>query len=123
MSVQTVALDFDGVIHAYSKGWGDGSIYDEPVSGALEGIRRLQEHYAVYVHTSRDALAVANWLARCGVTCCVVDEVWEKPQFWNRQDAVLVTNRKLPAVVYVDDRALKFENWPDTLTTLIDRVG
>lgn len=32
---------------------------------------------------------------------------------------LLVTNRKLPAVAYVDDRAVRFESWNQTLATLI----
>lgn len=31
---------------------------------------------------------------------------------------VLVTNTKLPARVYLDDRALKFTSWPQATTNL-----
>ncbi|MFB4275740.1 hypothetical protein ACBJ59_10645 [Nonomuraea sp. MTCD27] len=43
----TIAVDFDGVIHTYGKGWHDGSIYDEPVPGALDALRSLMKEYAV----------------------------------------------------------------------------
>ena len=36
-----IAVDFDGVIHRYSKGWHDGTIYDEPVEGAREALEGL----------------------------------------------------------------------------------
>ena len=38
MEDKTIAVDFDGFIHKYSKGWHDGSIYDEPVEGAAEAL-------------------------------------------------------------------------------------
>lgn len=31
MDKKTIVFDFDGVIHRYSKGWQNGSIYDKPV--------------------------------------------------------------------------------------------
>jgi len=117
--VKTIALDFDGVIHAYSRGWQDGSIYDEPLPGALDGIRTLQKYFAVYVHTSRDALEVCRWLEERGVPSTVdipPDCVY---QFWESPKIVLVTNRKLPAVLYVDDRGLRFQDWPQTMSYVL----
>lgn len=114
----TVAVDFDGVIHAYSKGWQDGTIYDPPVEGAFEALVTLMKTYAVFIFTTRDATDVARWLNRHGLLA----EVDADPQrtFWNDQGRLLVTNRKLAAVAYVDDRAVRFESWPQALSALAE---
>lgn len=117
--VATVAIDFDGVIHRYSRGWGDGTIYDEPMSGAIEGIKRLQEQYAVFVFTSREVEQVIPWLAAHGLD--VAPDGPPYPQFWNGRQ-ILVTNRKLPAVAYVDDRAVVFSSWTQ-LPAQLDGAG
>ena len=116
----TIAVDFDGVIHAYSKGWHDGTIYDPPLPGALEGLRALMEHAAVFIHTTRPAYAVARWLSE-RMNVPVQDEApgdYHR-EFWNQTGVLLVTNRKLPALVYLDDRAVRFTSWPQALAELL----
>ncbi len=117
--MQTVAVDFDGVIHAYSKGWHDGTVYDEPVPGAVEALRTLMDTYAVFIHTARDIPQVSGWLTSRGFTC------WTEsfpgiiaPEFWSRQGVLLVTNRKLPALCYIDDRAIEFRDWDQALAAV-----
>lgn len=113
----TVAVDFDGVVHAYSRGWADGTIYDPPVDGAFDAIRQLQATYAVFIHTARDPFQVAVWLRGLGLAA-IADSDGGRPQFWNNRATLLVTSRKLPAVAYVDDRAVRFVDWPSTLAAL-----
>lgn len=108
--MSTIAIDFDGVIHKYSRGWHDGTIYDDPMPGAIEGIKQLQKNYAVFVFTTRDATDVALWLNNHGVDAVSDYHVTTK-DFWNNQQVVLVTNRKLAAVAYLDDRAIRFTDW------------
>lgn len=116
--VQTIAVDFDGVIHKYGKGWHDGTIYDELMPGALKGIRELQKRYAVYVFTSRHTAPVGLWMIDQGLGPVAIDD--GTAEFWNRQDAILVTNRKLPAVAYIDDRVVRFTSWEDVPNQLAD---
>lgn len=115
----TIAVDFDGVIHTYGKGWQDGTIYDEPMPGALDGLTELMRRDAVFIHTSRDPQSVALWIVeKLGITATWEMEDARPHEFWNDRGRVLVTNRKLPATVYIDDRALRFESWEQTLAAL-----
>lgn len=113
----TIAVDFDGVIHRYSKGWQDGAIYDPPMPGAVEGLRALMGRFAVFVFTTRPAAQVADWLGDLGFAVRVDGEP-DRPEFWNARDVLLVANRKLPALAYLDDRAVRFTDWARALKSL-----
>jgi hypothetical protein len=138
---KTIAIDFDGVIHAYSKGWQNGEIYDQPLSQAFTCIGSLFDTgYSVFVFTTRNKHQVKRWIeqqimisdyehsgpgndpyewvaTRYGYTCKIIP-FWKK--FWNQKGVLGITNRKLPAHCYVDDRALKFEgDWLKTFDEII----
>ncbi|MDX3019889.1 hypothetical protein [Streptomyces acidiscabies] len=110
----TIAVDFDGVIHTYSRGWQDGTIYDPPMPGALDGLRALMEQDAVFIFTTRPAIDVAMWLENHGFSTRFDFD----GTFWNDRGVLLVTNRKLAATAYLDDRAVRFINWEQALTDL-----
>lgn len=110
--MRTLAVDFDGVLHQYSRGWADGTIYDPPLPGAIEGLRALMQRYTVCVHTTRDVQQVADWLSWYAIPTVTYGE---PPLFWDVPGLVLVTNRKIAAVAYIDDRAYYFRDWQQTL--------
>jgi hypothetical protein len=115
----TVAADFDGVIHAYSRGWLDGSIYDEPIPGAFDALRSLMERYAVFIHTTRDPATVGRWVKdRSGIETAWSEDENSVGEFWNDKTCILVTRRKLPALAYIDDRGIRFTSWDQALADL-----
>ena len=98
---RTLVLDFDGVIHCYSRGWYNGLAYDKPVEGAIESIKSLIEAgYKIVVLTSQTPLgevrndSIRKWLKQWGLD-------------------LEVTNIKPMALCYIDDRNLRFTNWAD----------
>lgn len=104
---KTIVFDFDGVIHRYSKGWSDGSIYDIPTPGIREVIDTLRKDYKVVVVSTRckteeGIVEVRKWLFRNQIQ---VDDV---------------VDIKPPAIVYVDDRGLKFDG--NNISTLVDEI-
>lgn len=135
----TVAFDFDGVIHRYSKGWQDGSIYDPPIEGALEGVKATMAVEPTFIFSSRAPGQIVNWLIGYGLDAtdddsCPACPVIGTPdpacricygsgevKFWNTTGLLLVTQKKLAARIYVDDRAYPFKNWPETLAALNTR--
>ena len=97
MKNKTLATDFDGVLHRYSRGWYDGSIYDVPMEGAVDFTTKLtNEGWKLIVFTTRKEIEqIKLWLKK-----------------YNFPD-MEVTNTKPIATAYIDDRAIRFTNWQD----------
>lgn len=88
MTKKTICVDFDGVLNEYN-GYEEGDL-GEPLSGSQVFIKELRRKYKVVILTSRPKEQVINWLSNNGFP------------------SMKVTNRKVPAVAYIDDRAIRF---------------
>ena len=74
MSNKRLLVDFDRVIHRYSKGWHDGTIYDKPVDGAVEALKSLQaQGWQIIIFTTRSKdgdfrnALISRWLFQYGI--------------------------------------------------------
>lgn len=89
MIKKTICVDFDGVLNEYD-GYEEGDL-GEPLTGSKEFIKELRKKYKVVILTSRPKEQVIDWLNNNGFP------------------SMKVTNRKVPAVAYIDDRAIQFK--------------
>jgi adenylylsulfate kinase len=101
---KTISIDFDGVIHKYSKGFqGMDNAYDPPMEGAIESIEKLyNEGYTLKILSSRPKEVIYPWLEKYGLSKYITE----------------VSNHKFPATVYIDDRGMLFQNWDQCLNEL-----
>lgn len=110
-----VMIDFDKTIHKYSKGYADGTIYDEPFKDAKEVIDWLKNKgFEIVIFTTRaskensmetggdhnkEIQNIENWLKDNGI-------------YFDR-----ITADKLAADFYIDDKAITIidGNWKSIL--------
>lgn len=109
-----IAIDFDGVIHKNSKGFYDGTVYDEPIEGALEAIKELSQKYEIVIFTAK---AKPDRPLVSGKTGSEL--IWDWLEKYNIQQYIKkVTSEKPRAVFYIDDKGIRFESWTQTLNYL-----
>lgn len=113
----TIAVDFDGVIHRYSQGYGDGTLYDRETPGWWEWYLEAIKHFDVVIYTSRatneaSINEVYHWLAWSWRRWCLCND---KNEDFLDYPAPKITAVKPPAIAYIDDRALQFTGCWDAL--------
>tara|TARA_B100000674_G_C37979636_1_gene981312 strand:+ start:8556 stop:9524 length:969 start_codon:yes stop_codon:yes gene_type:complete len=102
-----LGIDFDGVIHKCSKGYYDGTIYDEPIEGTYQALQKLSKQYTLIVYTCKAKPDRGLVNGKTGT-----ELVWEWLEKHNMSQFVSkVTSEKPRAVAYIDDKAIKFSDW------------
>jgi len=107
----TIAIDFDGVLHNANKGWGDGTCYGEPLPDSIEAIKQLSTQYNIVIFTAKAKPDRPLVNGKTGIE--LVKEWFEKYEILNCISEI--TSEKPRAELYIDDNGYRFENWNDTL--------
>lgn len=112
----SVGVDFDGVIHSYKSPWTKAhEIPDPPVPGAIEFLSAMLQKFNVYIFSTR----CKTWRGRRAVRQYIHrhagDGLWYPvPAEIVPMEELRFTYKKLPCLVYIDDRGYRFDgaNWP-----------
>jgi hypothetical protein len=117
-----VMIDFDGTIHKYSKGFQDGSIYDDPFKGAKKSINWLKKQgYEIVIFTTRASRENALATGDDHIKQISNIETWlnNNEIYFDR-----ITAEKLAADFYIDDKVvlIKDGNWEDVLKVIKERM-
>jgi len=111
---QQIAIDFDGVIHTNSKGYHDGTVYDPPSPGTEKALKQLSQKYKIVIFTCKVKSdrplingktgkdLIKEWLSKYNLLHYISEITCEKPR----------------AILYIDDKGYRFNNWESTLNFL-----
>ena len=111
---KTICIDFDGVIHDYSKGWLGVDVFYKPLPGAIEGTARLRlKGWTIIIFTTRnDTPAFRKWLEENHITYDYIN--------LNPNQPVGSDKGKLIADVYLDDRGICFTgDWNEAIDQVL----
>ena len=112
--LKNIAIDFDGVIHTFDKGFHDGTCYGDPIEGSLEALKEIAKEYNIIIFTAKAKPSrplvdgktgtelVQEWLEKHNVMQYVKEITAEKPR----------------SQIYIDDKGYHFQDWVSTLDHL-----
>lgn len=111
-NAKQIAIDFDGVVHKNSLGFYDGTVYDEPVEGSLEAIRKLVDlSYEIVIFTCKAKSDRPLVEGKTGI-----ELIWDWLDKYGFKNLIKeVTAEKPRAIAYIDDKGITFTNWKDIL--------
>ncbi len=105
---QRVMIDFDNTIFKYSKGYQDGSLYEEPFDGAKEAIDWLKGMgFEIVIFTTRASKENAEEIGGDHLKEIknIENYLTDHEIYFNR-----ITSEKLGAKFYIDDKAITITN-------------
>ena len=117
--INNIAIDFDGVIHNFDKGFYDGTCYGEPLPGSLDAIKELSKNYKIIIFTAKSKPSRPLIKGKTGT---------ELVKEWLKKHKVLkyiseITSEKPRAMLYIDDNGYRHTNWNDTLKFIENEIS
>ena len=112
--LNNLAIDFDGVIHSFDKGYYDGTCYGEPIKGTKEALELLSKEYTLVIFTAKVKSDRPLVNGKTGIE--LVEEWLEKYDLMKYISQI--TCEKPRAQFYIDDKAVEFTSWDQTLIKL-----
>jgi len=106
---KTIAVDFDGVINPYVKGWQGAGVFETPSKECVAAIKKLHTNYTIIIHTAREQTEFSNIREYLSKHDVEYDEIFEAKG----------SRAKPKAEVYLDDRAVAFRgDWTVALAKI-----
>jgi hypothetical protein len=113
--IKNIAIDFDGVIHTFDKGFHDGTCYGDPIKGVEEALKKISKEYNIIIFSSK--VKPDRPLVNDKTGLQLVDEWLEKHDL--KKYISEITCEKPRAKYYIDDKAVEFNSWDSTM----DKIG
>jgi len=111
---KTICVDFDGVIHSYLSGWQGADVIPDPiVPHAISQLYYYLANYRVAVYSARSGQPGGIEAMKAFIE--KADQEWRKRiRTFELPDFELIgrlefPSSKPPAILYIDDRAYRFE--------------
>jgi len=113
-TTSVLAIDFDKVIHKCSKGFHDGTIYDEPVEGTENALKYLSLKYTLVIFTCKARPDRPQIDGKAGKAL-----IWEWLHKYDLAKYISsITHEKPRAKAYIDDKAIRFYDWLSVMEEL-----